>query len=74
MMPGPIQDTAPTLADQMRAYEGPESDEMKMLANEMDEVTEGYFADPQTVTVQQFVGTWAKTRRRWREVTGAPLV
>ncbi|SDF84213.1 hypothetical protein SAMN05660686_02501 [Thalassobaculum litoreum DSM 18839] len=73
-MPGPVSDTAPSLPDRMRAFQGPEADELRDLADKMDAATAGFYGEPQTHTVQQFVGAWARARRRWCEVTGEELV
>lgn len=44
------------------------------LADEFDEATVGFYADPPTKTVQQFLGCFARARKVWCEVTGEPLV
>jgi hypothetical protein len=34
----------------------------------------GFYADPQTVDVKQFMGCWARARRCWSEYSGEPLL
>lgn len=68
-MPGPVSDTAPTLADRMRALSERRPDirdEFVALADELDALDGS--------NIPKLVGTWAKARRRWCEVTGEPLV
>jgi len=43
-------------------------------AAEFDDATAGFFAEPQTVSVQKFMGTFARARRMWCEATGEDLV
>lgn len=69
-MPGPVSDTAPSLADRMRrlAEKRPDiRDEFVALADKLDAITV-------ETPIPQIVGRWAKARRRWCEATGEPLI
>ena len=44
------------------------------LANKFDAATAGFYGDPQTVSVQEFLGHFARARKAWCAVTGEPLV
>lgn len=48
--------------------------DLRRLADALDEAITGYFAEPQTVPVQKFVGAWARARRCWCSHTGEPLI
>ena len=52
----------------------PGGHEMRTEAFEFDKASEGYFATPQTVSVPQFLGRWARARRIWCEYTGDSLI
>lgn len=67
-----------TLGDQMRAradLDGlPGDHEMRQLADAFDKAAYGYAAEPQTVSVKQFMGHWARARKCWCNYTGEPLI
>lgn len=42
-------------------------------ADLLDAAIKGFFATPQTVTVQRFVGTWARARKVWEEFMGETI-
>ena len=68
-MPGPVSDTMPTLADRMRLLAENRTDirdEFVALADKLDALDGS--------DIPKLVGTWAKARRRWCEVTGEPLI
>lgn len=44
------------------------------LADKFDAATQGYWGSPQTVTVKQFLGHFARARKAWCSVTGENLV
>lgn len=48
--------------------------ELTDKADELDEVTKGFYSEPQTKTVQQFMGAWARARKLWCDCAGEPLV
>ena len=60
-----------SLADRMRARGDATLD---ALADKLDEATRGFYGDPQTHNVAQFVGAWARARRAWCDATGEPLI
>lgn len=43
-------------------------------ADAFDIATQGFYGEPQIVSVKQFLGVYARTRRMWCEATGEPLV
>ena len=66
------------LGDKMRAradLDGlPDDHEMRQLADAFDKAAYGYAGEPQTVTVRQFMGHWARARKCWCNYTGEPLI
>lgn len=57
------------------ADEGHErADELREKGQAFDDATAGFYAEPQTVTVQKFMGCFARARRLWCDITGEPLV
>jgi hypothetical protein len=44
------------------------------LADSLDDATQGFFGEPQTVNVMQFMGHMARARKAWCAATGDPLV
>lgn len=69
---------ATDLAQQMRAIVErdnlPADHELRLLADDFDEAAAGYWGEPQTKTVKQFMGAWARARRAYCNYTGEPLV
>lgn len=45
-----------------------------ILGKQFDAAADGFYAEPQTKTVQQFMGAWARARRAWCDYTGEALV
>lgn len=43
-------------------------------ADKLEAAATGYFGQPQTHTVQQFLGCYARARLLWCDVTGEPLI
>lgn len=43
-------------------------------ATALDTASAGFYAEPQTVSVQSFLGAWARARQLWCDCTGEPLV
>lgn len=52
----------------------PRADELREKADAFDVATAGFQAEPQTCTVQKFVGCFARARRLWCDITGESLV
>lgn len=50
------------------------ADELREKADAFDKATEGFYAYPQTCSVQKFVGAFARARRLWCDITGEPLI
>lgn len=66
------------LWEQMRARAEldklPSTHEMNITANVLEATSYGFYANPQTATVKQLVGAWAKARLVWSKYTGEPLI
>jgi hypothetical protein len=58
------------LADQGHARAA----ELREKADAFDAATAGFYADPQTVSVEKFMSCFARARRLWCDITGEPLV
>jgi hypothetical protein len=71
-----VQEQATTLGKRLRDVAKGRRDqgELEILAADFDSVANGFFGQPQTVTVGKFLATYAKTRRRYCEITGEDLV
>lgn len=52
----------------------PRADELRKMADAFDVATGGFYSEPQTVTVQAFMGAFARARRLWCDITGESLV
>lgn len=68
-MPGPVSDVGPSLADIMRnrCAQYPEhTDEILKMADDMDNID--------VTNVKSMLGTWARTRRRWSEISGDTIL
>lgn len=48
--------------------------ELRAKAEEFEDKTRGFYADPQTCNVKSFLGAWARARRLWSECSGEPLI
>lgn len=65
------------LADKMRALADtghPRAEELRQKASAFDTAAAGFYAEPQTVDVKKYVGTWARARRLWCDCSGESLV
>lgn len=65
------------LSERMRALAAQRDDlpeGWSEAADGFDAATAGFYSDPQTVNVKQFMGAFAKARRMWCEATGESLV
>lgn len=72
-----MNDPQATLAQRMRdlAARGHErAAELVEKAQALEEGVAGYYGDPQTITVQSFLGRYARARLLWRDCTGEALV
>lgn len=70
-------DDTPKLWERMRALAAKghaRAAELREHADALEKATAGFFADNQTVTVQKFMGAWARARKLWCEITGESLV
>lgn len=69
-------DTLPPLHERMEALakDHPRADELIEKANALKEATEGFYGEPQTVSVGTFVKRWAQARLLWSQITGEPLI
>jgi len=52
----------------------PADHEMRIKGKAFSEAATGFYGHPQTVSVKQFMGCWARARRLWSEYSGEPLV
>lgn len=43
-------------------------------ATALRDAEKGFFQEPQTVSVQQFLAAWACARRLWCDITGEPIL
>ncbi len=73
-MSHPATDLAKDMRERADADKLPPEHELRILADTFDEVAAGYWGDPQTQSVKQFMGAWARARRAWCAYTGEPLV
>jgi hypothetical protein len=71
-----MNDTGPDLVTRMQALAEthPRGAELREKAEALKEGIAGFYAQPQTVTVPQFMGRWARARRLWCDLTGEPLI
>lgn len=49
------------------------ADELSRLADDMEAKAAGFYGQPQTATVAQMVGAWARARKLWCACTGESL-
>ncbi len=65
-----------TLVKKMRALASTHNraQELTEKASALEEATAGFFGEPQTKTVKQFLGSWARARMLWCDCTGEPLI
>lgn len=52
----------------------PADHQLRTLAVTFKGAAVGFYSDPQTVTVKQFMGCWARARRAWCDYTGEALI
>lgn len=62
------------MIDRANADGLPIGHELRTKAMLFENAAKGYWADPQTVPVQSFMGIWARARRAWCNYTGEPLI
>lgn len=68
-----MNEDKPALWDRIRA-DPTAGDELRKLADEFEKAATGYYGEPQTVTVKQFCGAFARCRLAWCRHTGESLV
>lgn len=64
------------LSNRMRALASTRDDlppDWLEKADAFDAATAGFYSEPQTVSVQKFMGAFARARRMWCEATGEDL-
>lgn len=67
----------PALWDRMRAYaaeHGEPREDWLTLADKFEATANGFYGEPKTHDVKQFLGAFARARRAWCDVTGEALV
>lgn len=72
-----IPASADALWDRMRALADTghlRANELREAALSLESATAGFYAEPQTVPVESFVGSWARARRLWCDCSGEPLI
>lgn len=72
-----MADATTKLGDQMRALADTghiRAEELREKAAAFDAGAIGFYSDPQTVDVKKFVGTFARARRLWCDITGESLI
>jgi hypothetical protein len=52
----------------------PGDHEIRVLAQEFDEVAIGFYSDPQTCSVAKFMKHWTRARKAWCGISGEPLI
>lgn len=64
-------ETKNSLSDKMRA-----SGDAHLidLADKFDAATAGFYSEPQTCTVKEFMGHWARARKAWCAHSGEALI
>lgn len=65
------------ISDKMRALATTghhRSEALVAAADKFDELSLGFYNDPQTVDVKRFMGSWARVRRLWCECSGEDLI
>lgn len=66
-MPGPVSDSAPSLADRMRAfakYHPEYADELEKLASSMDNIP----SPVDEKAIRRLLGIWARCTKRFDEI------
>lgn len=52
----------------------PHDHEVRITAKGFEDGAKGFYAEEQTVTVKQFMGTYARAKLCWSKYTGEPLI
>lgn len=60
-----------SLADRLAL---PADHELRTMAGAFNTAVQGFFATPQTVSVREFVGVWARCRKALSQYSGTPLI
>lgn len=67
-------DLSKWMRERADADELPDDHDLRTLATGFDEAALGFFGEPQTHTVKQFMGAWSRARRAWCDYVGLPLL
>lgn len=65
------------LHDKMRALAAAghkDADALLAHADLFEVAVEAFYSDPPTITVQKYLGVWAKARKVWCRASGEPLI
>lgn len=52
----------------------PAGHDLRLKAEAFKVAAAGYWSDPPTVSIKEFMGCWARARRAWSEYSGEPLI
>lgn len=52
----------------------PAEHKLRQLASDFNKAAEGFYSEPQTVTVGRFMAAWTKTRKAWAKYSGESLI
>lgn len=47
---------------------------VRLAAKDFEDSAAGYWSEPQSKTVKQFLGAWARAKMAWRDYTGEQLL
>lgn len=48
--------------------------ELRISATAFDKAAKGFYSDPQTCTIQNFMRCWVRARRIWSEYSGEKFI
>lgn len=52
----------------------PRSAELIQMATEFEDKVKKFYSNPAQCNAKSFLGTWARARLFWREISGEPLI
>ena len=67
----PLSDAMIAKADELNL---PHHHNLRVLARQFNDATNGALEDPPTHTPKQLLGAWARARKEWCDFTGEPLI